>query len=278
MRLIFRMLDFPSSPRQLAYTTWHHRALISTLIRREVAGRYKGSVLGVLWSFVLPVMMLAVYTFIFSVVFQARWSAGSQSRTEFALILFAGLLVFNLFAECINRAPGLVVSNTNYVKKVVFPLDILPVVVLGSAVFHFLVGLLVWLVFYLAMFGMVSVTALLLPLVVVPLMLLTLGLSWFLAATGVYLRDLAQVTSVVVSTLLFMSPVFFPVSALPEPYRSWLMLNPLSPAIEMTRDVLIWQKAPDWSLLAFYYVFSLAVAWAGFAWFQKTRKGFADVL
>lgn len=272
------MLDFSSSPRQLLTSVWRNRSLVRALVQREVTGRYKGSMLGMLWSFALPVLMLAVYTFVFSVVFQARWSPQSNSKAEFALILFAGLLVFNLFAECINRAPGLVVSNANYVKKVVFPLEILPVVALGSAVFHLLVGLLAWLVFYVFLYGMVSSTALLLPLVLLPLMLLTLGLSWFMAATGVYLRDLAQITSVLVSTLLFLSPVFFPLSVLPEPYRTWLMFNPLSPAIEMARDVLIWQKAPDWKLFVRYYAMSLVVAWAGFAWFQKTRKGFADVL
>lgn len=263
---------------QMVASVWRHRALLGAMIHREVSGRYKGSMLGLLWSFFMPVLMLAVYTFIFSVVFQTRWSAQSHSRAEFALILFAGLLVFNLFAECINRSPGLVVSNANYVKKVVFPLDILPLVTLGSAFFHLLVGLLVWLLFYFVLFGKLAATMLLLPVVLLPLMLLTLGLSWFIAATGVFVRDLAQVTTVAVSTLLFMSPIFFPLSVLPEPYRTWLMFNPLSPAIEMTRDVLVWHKTPDWWLLGRYYLLALATAWGGFAWFQKTRKGFADVL
>lgn len=272
------MHNFSASPREMIAAPWRHRALVAALVRREVSGRYRGSMLGVLWSFVLPVLMLGVYTFVFSFVFRARWIPASDSKAEFALVLFAGLLVFNLFAECINRSPGLVLANANYVKKVIFPLEILPVVALGSAFFHMLVSLLAWCLFHLALFGLVPPSALLLPVVLLPFMLLTLGLSWFLAATGVYLRDVAQITSVFVSTLLFMSPVFFPLSAIPEPYRTLLMFNPLSPAIEMTRDVLVWSKAPDWSLLGMYYALALAVACAGFAWFQKTRKGFADVI
>lgn len=272
------MLNFSLSPKEMLASPWRHRSLISALVRREVTGRYRGSMLGVLWSFFLPVMMLAVYTFVFSVVFRARWTPDSDSKTEFALVLFTGLIVFNLFSECINRSPALVLSNANYVKKVVFPLEILPVVALGSAFFHLLVSLLVWLLFYLALFGMVSPSVLLLPLVMLPLVLFTLGLSWFLASLGVFLRDLAQVTSVVVSTLLFLSPVFFPLSALPEPFRSGLLFNPLTPAIEMTRAVLVWGKAPDWGLLGVCYLISFVVACAGFAWFQKTRKGFADVI
>jgi len=272
------MQNFSISPREIFTAPWRHRTLVAALIRREVSGRYRGSMLGILWSFFLPVLMLAVYTFVFSIVFKARWTPGSDSKTEFALVLFTGLLVFNLFAECVNRAPGLVLSNVNYVKKVVFPLEILPVVALGSAFFHMLISLLVWCVFHLALFGMVPPTALLLPLVLLPLMLLTLGVSWFLAAIGVYLRDVAQVTGVVVTTLLFLSPVFFPLSALPEPYRRLLMFNPLSPAIEMARDVLVWGKLPDWSLLAGYGAVAAILACLGFAWFQKTRKGFADVI
>ncbi|MDD3354505.1 ABC transporter permease [Zoogloea sp.] len=248
------------------------------MVKRDVTGRYRGSMLGILWSFFLPVFMLGVYTFVFSVVFKARWQAGSDSKTEFALVLFAGLLVFNLFAECVTKAPGLILSNANYVKKVVFPLEILPVVALGAALFHMLVSLVVWAVFYLALFGKVPSTAIALPLVLLPLILLSLGLSWFLAAIGVYLRDIAQITGVVVSTLMFLSPIFFPLSALPESYQPLLLLNPLTPAIEMSREVLVWGHWPNWALLGQYLLLASLIAYLGFAWFQKTRKGFADVL
>lgn len=255
-----------------------HRGLIASLIRREVVGRYRGSMLGILWSFFNPVLMLVVYTFAFSVVFQARWPGGSGSKTEFALILFAGLMVFNLFSECVTRAPALVVSNVNYVKKVVFPLEVLPWVVLGSALFHLAISVLVWLIAYVVIVGTPSAGMLLLPAILLPMMALVMGLGWFLASLGVFLRDVGQVVGVATTALLFLSPIFYPVSLLPEAYQPLMHLNPLTPLVEQVRDVLIWHKGIDWLLWARSLAFSLLVAWLGFAWFQKTRKGFADVL
>lgn len=234
--------------------------------------------MGLLWSFFNPVLMLAVYTFVFSVVFKARWAGGSDSKTEFALILFAGLIVFNLFAECVNRAPGLILSNVNYVKKIIFPLEILPVVTFGSVGFHFLVNFGVWLVFYLIFFGAPHATILLLPLILIPLVLLTLGFSWLLASLGVYLRDIAQIIGVVTTVLMFLSPIFYPISALPTEYQHLMQASPLTFVIEQTRDVMIWGKPIDRNLWLMWMVVSLLLAWLGFAWFQKTRKGFADVL
>lgn len=255
-----------------------NRGLIASLVRREVVGRYRGSMLGILWSFFNPVLMLVVYTFAFSVVFQARWPGGSGSKTEFALILFAGLMVFNLFSECVTRAPALVVSNVNYVKKVVFPLEVLPWVVLGSALFHLLISVAVWLIFYGLFFGMPTAGVLLLPVVLLPLVALVMGLAWLLASLGVFLRDVGQVVGVVTTALLFLSPIFYPVAMLPEAYQSVMHLNPLTPVVEQARDILIWHRGIDWLLWAKSLAFSLLVAWLGFAWFQKTRKGFADVL
>ena len=272
------MRNFPASPREMAASLWRNRSLVMALVKREVLGRYRGSALGLLWSFFNPVFMLLVYTFVFSMVFKARWNAGSDSKTEFALVLFAGLLIFNLFSECVNRAPGLVLANVNYVKKVVFPLDILPWVTLGSALFHAVISLVVWLVAYLILFGCPYPTVLLLPLIVLPLLLFIMGISWALASLGVFLRDVSQLIGIVTTVLMFLSPIFYPVTALPEQYRHILMLNPLTPAIEMARDVLYWGKLPDFGLLALYFAASAVIAWLGFAWFQKTRKGFADVL
>lgn len=255
-----------------------NRGLIASLVRREVVGRYRGSMLGILWSFFNPVLMLVVYTFAFSVVFQARWPGGSGSKTEFALILFAGLMVFNLFSECVTRAPALVVSNVNYVKKVVFPLEVLPWVVLGSALFHLAISVLVWLIAYVVIVGMPSAGVLLLPVILLPMMALVMGLGWLLASLGVFLRDVGQVVGVATTALLFLSPIFYPVSLLPEAYQPLMHLNPLTPLVEQVRDVLIWHKGIDWLLWAKSLAFSLLVAWLGFAWFQKTRKGFADVL
>lgn len=272
------MQHFSSSPREMVASLWRNRDLLKALVKREVIGRYRGSILGTIWSFFNPLFMLAVYTFVFSVVFQARWNTGSDSKTEFALVLFTGLLVFNLFADCFNRAPGLIVGNVNYVKKVIFPLEILPWATMGSALFHAGVSFAVWLLFYLVFFGMPPVSALLFPIAILPVILFTMGLSWFLASLGVFLRDVAQVVGIATTVLMFLSPIFYPLSALPAQYRPVLFLNPLTLAIEQARNVLIWGKVPDLSVFTVYLGISMLLAWLGFVWFQKTRKGFADVL
>lgn len=272
------MRDFSATPVEMVASLWRNRGLIHASATREVLGRYRGSALGLLWSFFNPLFMLTVYTFVFSEVFKARWSGGSESKTEFALVLFAGLIIFNLFAECINRAPSLILSNVNYVKKVIFPLETLPCVALVSALFHALISLGVWLLVYTVFFGLPHVTVLYLPFVILPFFLLIMGVSWALASLGVFLRDVSQVIGIITAVLMFLSPIFYPITALPESYRHWLYLSPLTTVIEQTRDVLFWGKTPDLFTLGIYWVIAATIAWLGFAWFQKTRKGFADVL
>jgi len=257
---------------------WQNRSLIRQMIKREVIGRYRGSMLGIIWSFFNPVFMLAVYTFVFSVVFQARWTGGTGDKVEFAMLIFSGMIIHSLFAECATRAPGLILANVSYVKKVVFPLQILPVVTLGAALFHTLISYGVLLLFYLLTQAHLNWTVVYLPLIILPYLLGILGISWFLAATGVFLRDVGQVTGILVTVLMFLSPVFYPVGALPEAYRPLLFLNPLTFIIEQTRAVLIWNQAPDWAGLGLYLLAGAFTAGAGLFWFQKTRKGFADVL
>jgi lipopolysaccharide transport system permease protein len=272
------MQNFSTSPREIATSFWRNRGLIKALVKREVLGRYRGSYIGIFWSFVNPLLMLVVYTFVFSVVFKARWTGGSESKTEFALVLFAGLLIFNLFSECISRAPSLILSNQNYVKKVVFPLEVLPWVSLGAALFHVAISLAVWLLAFCLFFGSPHATALYLPLILLPLILLIMGLSWGLASLGVYLRDVSQFIGVAITTLMFMSPIFYPAAALPKDYQILIYANPLTPAIEMARDALVWGKSPPFYMLVVYIILSSLIAWLGFYWFQKTRQGFADVL
>lgn len=272
------MLRFSSTPNEMLFTLWRHRELIKALAKREVLGRYRGSIMGIFWSLFNPVFMLAVYTFVFSIVFKTRWSGGGDSKTEFALVLFSGLIIFNLFAECITRAPGLILSNVNYVKKVMFPLEILPFVALLSALFHAAVSLGVWLVAYLIFFGIPHITALYFPLILVPFMFFIMGLSWALASLGVYIRDVGQFIVLLMTVLMFLSPLFYPITALPEVYRHLLYLNPLTPVIEQTRAVLYFNLPPDFYMLTVYWIASFLVAWLGFIWFQKTRKGFPDVL
>lgn len=272
------MQDFSGSPLEMATSFWRNKSLIRSMVQREVVGRYKGSLLGISWSLATPIFMLLTYTFVFSVIFKARWGGGSDSKTEFALLLFAGLIMFNLFAECISRAPNLILANVNYVKKVVFPLEVLPWVSMGSALFHFTVSLGVWLVAYLMLFGVPHWHAVLLPLVVLPLVLFVMGLSWALASLGVYLRDVGQIIGIIITILMFLSPIFYPASALPEAYRPIMFYNPLTLPIEMARDLLYWGKVPKLSSLAIYTVGTSIFATLGFAWFQRTRKGFADVI
>jgi len=272
------MKQFSIAPTEMLASVWRHRNLIGVLVKREVVGRYRGSVLGVLWSFFNPILMLAVYTFVFSVVFRARWSGGSDSKTEFALVLFAGLLVFNLFSECIGRAPNLIIGNANYVKKVIFPLEVLPWISLGSALFHTVISFGVWLLFYLIFFGWPHPTIVLFPLIMLPVLLMTMGFSWFLASLGIYLRDVGQIIAVVITIFMFLSPIFYPVSALPPTVQPVLRLNPLTIAIEQVRDVLVWGHIPSLRVYGLFLLMSTVTAWLGFVWFQKTRKGFSDVL
>lgn len=267
-----------ANPVQLARGIWRARDLVWQMTRREVVGRYRGSVLGLFWSFFNPVLMLTIYTFVFSVAFKARWGEGGESKFEFALILFAGLIVYNLFAECINRAPTLILSNVNYVKKVVFPLEILPLVTLGAALFHGAISLGVLLIFYVMVASSLHWTVVFVPLVLLPLLLTTLGISWFLASLGVFLRDVAQTVGLLTMVLMFLSPIFYPISVLPEKYRTFLYMNPLTFIIEQMRNVVLWGKAPSWPGLIVLTAVGVLVALLGAVWFQKTRRGFADVL
>jgi len=253
-------------------------SLIPILTYREIIGRYRGSLLGILWSLITPLFMLAVYTFAFGFVFQARWGGAdgggeAVSIGTFALNLFAGLIVFQLFAEVINRAPLLILSNQNYVKKVIFPLEVLAPVALGSALFHAVISYVVLLVFIPFVFDRIPLTALLLP-----LSILILGLSWFLSSFGVYVRDVSQSLGTIVTAMLFLSPVFYPITILPEWAHFWIRLNPITIPVEQTRNVLINGIVPDLIVMAIYSAIAIVIAAFGYIWFQKTRKGFADVL
>jgi lipopolysaccharide transport system permease protein len=269
----------PSTPMAMFTSFWRNRQLILQLTRREVIGRYRGSLMGLAWSFLNPLLMLVVYTFVFSVVFKARWGTGGQeSRADFAIILFTGMIVFNLFAEIINRAPGLIISNVNYVKKVVFPLEILSWVSLGSVLFHSLVSLIVLLLVQIIINHSLPWTIIFFPLVLLPLIFASLGVAWFLAALGVFVRDIGQVTGVFTTVLMFLSAVFYPLSALPEAYQVLLKLNPLVLIIIESRKVLVFGSLPDWFSIGIALLVGFSIATAGFWWFQRTRKGFADVL
>lgn len=235
--------------------------------------------MGLAWSFITPIFMLAVYTFVFAVIFKSRWGTGvNESKTEFAVVLFVGMIVHALFAEVINRAPTLIVANTNFVKRVVFPIEILPIVAMGSALFHGLVSTLVLLAAFMLFNGYLHWTIVLFPVVIFPLLVLTIGLAWIFASLGVFVRDIGQTTVIITTVMMFLAPVFYPISAIPEKFRVAIMMNPLTFIIDQARNVLVFGRLPDWYGLAIYTMVAALVAWLGYVWFQKTRKGFADVL
>ena len=257
-----------------------HRQLIWQFVRREVLGRYRGSVLGVGWSFITPLLMLGVYTFVFVGVFKARWPGAEQAGgLEFSIQIFTGLMIFNLFAEVANRAPRLILEQPNLVKKVVFPLEVLPWVSVISGLFHLLLSAFVLVLVVGAMReGGLSMTAIALPLVLIPFIVFLLGLCWLLSALGVFVRDVGQVMGFVVNLALFLSPVFYSLKSLAPGMRNVMQFNPLTQVIENTRAVLLQGVWPQWDLWALYLVAASLFAAFSAYFFQVTRKGFADVL
>jgi lipopolysaccharide transport system permease protein len=266
------------SPIGIFGSSWAHRDLIFRLAQREVLARYKGSMLGIIWSVLMPLAMLSVYTFFFGFVLKGKWDVPNPRYNKFFLIVFAGMLVVNLFCACVGRAPTLMLANVNYIKKVVFPLEILPVVVIVSEGFDYIMGTIVLSVGYLCFIGLPPVTALLIPVILLPYVILIIGMLWFISALGVYLRDLRQVVGVVLSVIGFLCPMFFPLSIFPVRVRWVLYLNPLTTILEQVRHVLFYGIAPDWRIYLGYFVCAWGFAWLGRLWFTHAQRGFADVV
>lgn len=270
----YRLID-PLSPY---IALKRHFTLIVQMAKRDVAGRYRGSFAGLFWSLFNPLLMLAIYTFVFGVLFKARWSSQEIGHLQFAIILFAGLNINTLFSECANHATTLITENTNFVKRVVFPLETLSWSVLGAALFHLLVSTGVLLVMLLIANGSIPWTVVFFPLVVACFLPFVAGVVWLLASLGVFLRDLKQVVVIITVVLMYLAPIMYPATMIPAAYRHLLYLNPLTVIVEASQNVLVWGKPPLWSHLAIYTLVSCLIAWAAFAWFEQTRKGFADVV
>jgi lipopolysaccharide transport system permease protein len=254
-----------------------HRALTLGMARRDIQGRYRGASLGMAWSLLSPLLMAGIYTLAFGFILKSRWP-GAHTTSDFALILFLGLVVHGLFAEVLTRSPQLIVANTNFVKRIIFPLEILPWTAVIAALFHTCANSLVFLVLMLMMHGGIPWTATLLPLVLLPLVLLCVGIGWFLSALGVFLRDIGQIMGVVATALLFLSSAIVPVSTLPIEYQFVFRINPLTFIIDQAREVAYWGRLPDWSGLLIYALCAFVVAMLGLVFFRKLRRGFADVL
>ena len=270
----YRLTD-PLSPY---HALTRHFALVVQMARRDVAGRYRGSFAGLLWSFFNPLLILVIYTFVFGVIFKSRWNAQTTNPFQYAIVLFAGLNINTFFSECANRATTLIVENTNFVKRVVFPLETLTWSTLGSGLFHLCVSTIVLLAISPLVMGHVPWTAIFFPVVVACFLPFVAGAVWLLASLGVYLRDLKQVVGIATMALMFLAPILYPAALIPERWRFALYFNPLTIIAEASQDVLIWGRVPRWDHLAVYAAVASLFAWFAFAWFERTRKGFADVV
>jgi lipopolysaccharide transport system permease protein len=266
-----------SLPNYLATIT-RYRDLISQLVRREFSTRYRGSMLGVLWAVVNPILTVLIFSFLFGTIFKARWGSEPSSNGTFVIIALVGMIIHGIFAESLGQAPNVILGRPSYVKKVVFPLEILPIVTVVTALLNAAATMTVVLAANGILNGSMPITVLLLPVVLVPFIFLVGGVVLFVSAIGVYLRDLAQIVNFLTMATLFLAPVFYPISVVPANYRFLLYLNPLTFIIEQSREVALFGHLPDWSGLTIYSVIAFAFAWAGFWWFQRSRKGFADVV
>jgi homopolymeric O-antigen transport system permease protein len=257
---------------------WRRRALLRRMTWREISSRYRESVLGTVWAVINPLLMLSIYTFVFGFMMKSRWPGQGDNKLLFAVTLFAGLIVNSLFSETVNRCTTVISENANYVKKVVFPLEMLPLVVLGSALFHATVSLGILIVANVIVGNGLHATALLLPLVIGPVLLASAGIGWALAAFGVYLRDASQVVGFLTALLMFLSPIFYPMTSFPARMRDWLFLNPLTLPVVQVRQIVIEAVLPSWRELAISYAVGLVVAACGLWLFERARTGFADVV
>lgn len=252
-----------------------HRYLLGQLIKRDVLLRYRGAMFGVAWMFLSPLVMLGIFAFVFGSIFETRWPQ-QREGIPLWLILYIGLIVFNIFSETVSRSPSAVRSYPSFVKKIIFPVEILPVVPLGAALIHAAFNFFI-MAAVLAWTGNMHPQILLVPVLLAPLLLLALGLAWFLAAWGVYIKDMTQIVPVFVQMLLFLSPVFYPVSAVPEFLQGVYQYNPLAAIIDACRAASF-GLAISWTAWAIAFALGLAAAILGYAFFQHAREEFADVL
>ncbi|HMN42875.1 MAG TPA: ABC transporter permease [Phycisphaerales bacterium] len=273
------------NPARMVRILWEHRELTRNFARRDLAERHKGALLGVAWNVISPLLSLAVYTVVFGLIFGASWGRGNPPLpkfVDFPLTLLAGSAIFQMFAESANRASTLVSSRPNLVRRVVFPLEILPVAAVRAGLVHTLIIVGILLVVLAAVTGGSGMhwTIVLLPAVLAPLVMVCLGVSWALAAVGVFVRDVRHIVAVVTQLLMFTTPLFYPLDRI-SPEHVWLRrvieTNPLSVLVESGRRVVLWGEAPDWWRLGWVTVFAAVVMMGGFFVFSAMRRSMADV-
>ena len=254
-----------------------HRELVRSLVRRDLSNRYKGSMMGLFWAIVTPAIQITIFTFIFAGIFKSRF--GSQrSEYGFAVYLFCGMLPWIAFAEAVQRATTSLTENVNLVKRVVFPIEALPVNLVLSAVVQQLIGTGILLVAALLLERVFHPTALLLPILLVPQLLLTFGLTWLAASLGAFLRDTPQFTQLLLMVFQYLTPIYYPEELIPPSFQWINRLNPMAPLIRSYRRILLEGQWPDWQGLAFTLTFALVCFVFGYWWFERTKKAFADIL
>lgn len=259
-------------------TIYKNAYLFRQLIKKDIEDKYKGSILGMLWSFLVPILMLIIYTFVFSEVFQAKWDIDTSNKYQFALVLFCGLSAFNLMSEVMNRATTLIASHVNYVKKVIFPLELLPVVITFSALFNCLISFVILIVVNWGLNGEISSTLYQFIFALIPLIMLAIGLGLLISAMSVYLKDIGNAISVIVTILMYLSPVFFPLSSVPDDFKGMCEVNPMTYIIENFRRVTLYNENLDWKFWGISFVMALVVYFIGNVVFMRAKEGFADVL
>jgi len=268
----------PASVVEFAQSLIAHRDLIFRLSAREFTQRFRGSVLGVAWAVLIPLLTALIYTFVFSTVLKARWPGVVDGPFDFAIIFLTGIVVHTIFAEAIARAPALIVGNANYVKKVIFPLEILPIVNVLTALTNASIGISIVVVGNLILNGRLHLTVIALPLIVAPYLVFVIALVFFFAAVGVYLRDLSQLVGLLITVTMFLTPIFFPIDSVPERFQTVIWLNPLTFVVEQVRGVVIFGKWPNFFGLTIYTMAAMVSLALAFWLFQRLRNGFADVL
>ena len=251
--------------------------LIWPLTRRFLSARYRGSALGLLWALLTPVVMIAIFTFIFAGIFQARFGEGGTAW-DYALYLFCGLLPWTAFQESVQQSSNVVVAHSNLVKRVVFPLETLPVAQALASLAGQLFGTLALLAATLVIRRELHATLLWLPVLMLPQLAFTLGASWLVASLGVFIRDTAQAAGLILTAWMFLTPIIYPETVVQEPYRRWVELNPFTPLVRGYRLTLLEGRPPDWQGLAYFSLVALLVFLFGYWWFARTRKNFADVV
>lgn len=258
---------------------WQRRDLIFQLTRREIKNRYKGTYLGLCWPMIVPLFMLTVYSFVFGVILKSSWPySRTGGMVEFGLTLLSGIVMFNVFSDTLGASATLIVTNPNYVKKIVFPLEILPVVVLNTAIFHGALSLAILFLGTLVFVGAPGWWVLSFPFILVSLCAFTLGLGWIIAALGVFIRDMSHSLNLLLQVGFLCTPIFYDPSRIPERFRWLVAFNPLAAFVMSGRDVLLWRRSPNWIWLGVMMFSSLIVMQAGYIIFVKSKKAFSDVL